>query len=105
MFLFCDDIHDDGCLTYAANQDYSHCDSWFVIDVDLSEIEGKQQRINIALPDVLIRRIDGFVRESAVFTEIVAIFLLRPRGMSFHINEKSPLDAGIFLPTAAFQCI
>ncbi|MDW9220574.1 type II toxin-antitoxin system HicB family antitoxin [Escherichia coli] len=59
-----DDIHDDGCLTYAANQDYSHCDSWFVIDVDLSEIEGKQQRINIALPDVLIRRIDGFVRES-----------------------------------------
>ncbi|EOR1523346.1 type II toxin-antitoxin system HicB family antitoxin, partial [Escherichia coli] len=34
------------------------------IDVDLSEIEGKQQRINISLPDVLIRRIDGYVRES-----------------------------------------
>ncbi|EEF4620482.1 CopG family transcriptional regulator [Salmonella enterica] len=59
-----DDIHDEGCLTYSANPNYNHCDSWFVIDVDLSEIEGKQQRINISLPDVLIRRIDGYVRES-----------------------------------------
>ncbi|EEW8776285.1 type II toxin-antitoxin system HicB family antitoxin [Escherichia coli] len=59
-----DDIHDEGYLAYSANINYSHCDSWFVIDVDLSEVEGKQQRINISLPDILIRRIDGYVKES-----------------------------------------
>ncbi|EDW8942666.1 CopG family transcriptional regulator [Salmonella enterica subsp. enterica] len=58
-----DDIHDAGWLTYAADQEYSHCDSWFMIEVDLCEFEGKQQRINISLPDVLIRRIDGYVRD------------------------------------------
>ncbi|HCB8752180.1 TPA: type II toxin-antitoxin system HicB family antitoxin [Escherichia coli] len=59
-----DDIHDEGYLAYSDNIIYSHCDSWFVIDVDLSEVEGKQQRINISLPDILIRRIDGYVKES-----------------------------------------
>ncbi|EIB5263610.1 type II toxin-antitoxin system HicB family antitoxin [Escherichia coli] len=59
-----DDIHDEGYLSYSDNINYSHCDSWFVIDVDLSEVEGKQQRINISLPDILIRRIDGYVKES-----------------------------------------
>ncbi|HFF3493613.1 TPA: type II toxin-antitoxin system HicB family antitoxin [Escherichia coli] len=59
-----DDIHDEGYLVYSDNINYSHCDSWFVIDVDLSEVEGKQQRINISLPDILIRRIDGYVKES-----------------------------------------
>ncbi|HDQ6601921.1 TPA: type II toxin-antitoxin system HicB family antitoxin, partial [Escherichia coli O113:H4] len=59
-----DDIHDEGYLAYSDNINYSHCDSWFVIDVDLSEVEGKQQRINISLPDILIRRIDGYVKES-----------------------------------------
>ncbi|EON1587507.1 type II toxin-antitoxin system HicB family antitoxin [Escherichia coli] len=59
-----DDIHDEGYLAYSDNINYSHCDSWFVIDVDLSEVEGKQQRINISLPEILIRRIDGYVKES-----------------------------------------
>ncbi|EOM1544912.1 type II toxin-antitoxin system HicB family antitoxin [Escherichia coli] len=59
-----DDIHDEGYLAYSDNINYSHCDSWFVIDVDLSEVEGKQQRINISLPDILIRRIDEYVKES-----------------------------------------
>ena len=54
-----EDIFDAGFMVYAANAEYSHCDSWFMIDVDLSAFEGKQQRINIALPDVLIKRIDG----------------------------------------------
>lgn len=59
-----EDITDAGYMVYAANPDYAHCDSWFVIDVDLSGFEGKQQRLNITLPDVLVRRIDGFVSES-----------------------------------------
>ncbi len=91
-----DDIHDEGCLTYSANPNYNHCDSWFVIDVDLSEIEGKQQRINISLPDVLIRRIDGYVRESGGVYKIVAIFWLRRHVMNLHINKIIPRCAGIF---------
>lgn len=51
-------IEDAGYLTYSANPDYSNFTSWFVIDIDLSDFEGKQQRINIALPDTLIKRID-----------------------------------------------
>lgn len=34
--------------------EYSDFDTWFVIDIDLSSFEGKQQRINIALPETLI---------------------------------------------------
>ncbi len=41
----------------------------FMIDVDLSEFEGKQQRVNITLPDVLIKRIDGFIRKRPVYKD------------------------------------
>ncbi|MEW5126252.1 type II toxin-antitoxin system HicB family antitoxin [Citrobacter freundii] len=57
-----EDIKDAGFMVYSANAEYAHCDSWFMIDVDLSEFEGKQQRVNITLPDVLIKRIDGFIQ-------------------------------------------
>lgn len=60
-----DQITDAGHLVYAASTDYADYDSWFIIDVDLSEFEGKQQRINIALPDTLIKRIDTRVKESS----------------------------------------
>jgi hypothetical protein len=58
-----EDITDAGYMVYAANPDYAHCDSWFMIDVDLTGFEGKQQRVNITLPDVLIKRIDGFIQD------------------------------------------
>ncbi|HCC3331634.1 TPA: type II toxin-antitoxin system HicB family antitoxin [Salmonella enterica] len=58
-----DAIKDAGHLLYSANPEYADYDSWFVIDVDLSEFEGKQQRINISLPDTLIKRIDIRVKE------------------------------------------
>lgn len=57
-------IQDSGYLVYAKNAEYQYIDSWFVIDVDLSEFSGKQQRINISLPDTLIQRIDNRVKES-----------------------------------------
>ncbi len=49
-------IKDAGYLVYVENTEYQYVDSWFVIDVDLSEFSGKQQRINISLPDMLIQR-------------------------------------------------
>ncbi|MCA6221768.1 type II toxin-antitoxin system HicB family antitoxin [Photorhabdus antumapuensis] len=57
-------IQDAGYLVYAKNTEYQYVDSWFVIDVDLSEFSGKQQRINISLPDTLIQRIDNRFKES-----------------------------------------
>ncbi|EJJ0545731.1 type II toxin-antitoxin system HicB family antitoxin [Cronobacter sakazakii] len=57
-------IRDAGHLTYAAHPDYRAYDSWFVIEVDLSGLEGRQQRINITLPDTLIQRIDNRVKAS-----------------------------------------
>ncbi|MDX8001180.1 CopG family transcriptional regulator [Xenorhabdus sp. Reich] len=59
-----DQLHDAGHLVYAANPEYADFDSWFVIDIDLSEFEGKQQRINVALPDTLIKRIDTRVKQN-----------------------------------------
>ncbi|MGV7093366.1 type II toxin-antitoxin system HicB family antitoxin [Siccibacter turicensis] len=55
---------DEGYLSYAEQEAYRDYDSWFVIDVDLSAFEGRQQRINVALPDTLIKRIDNRVKES-----------------------------------------
>lgn len=57
-----EDIKDAGVLVYSLNPEYAHCDTWFMIDVDLTEFEGKQQRVNITLPDVLIKRIDGYIQ-------------------------------------------
>ncbi|MBS9436896.1 CopG family transcriptional regulator [Photorhabdus noenieputensis] len=39
-------IKDPGYLVYAKNTEYQYIDSWFVIDVDLSEFSGKQLRID-----------------------------------------------------------
>lgn len=57
-------IKDAGYLVYSAYPAYADFDSWFVIHVDLSDFEGKQQRINVALPDILVCRIDNRVKEN-----------------------------------------
>lgn len=56
-------INDAGHLVYAGQPDYADYDSWFVLDVDLSAFDGKPQRLNISLPDTLIKRIDNRVKE------------------------------------------
>ncbi|WP_347254563.1 type II toxin-antitoxin system HicB family antitoxin [Leminorella grimontii] len=63
------DIKDAGYLVYAANPEYKDFDSWVMVDVDLSEFEGKPQRINVSLPDTLIRRIDTAVKSSTVYRD------------------------------------
>lgn len=57
-----DEIKDAGYIVYAANPEYKDFDSWFMVEVDLSEFESKPQRINISLPDTLIKRIDNAVK-------------------------------------------
>jgi len=56
-----EEITDEGVTTYSKNTEYLHCNTWFMLDVELSSFEGKQQRLNITLPDILVKRIDGFV--------------------------------------------
>ncbi|MCI1677205.1 MAG: type II toxin-antitoxin system HicB family antitoxin [Ewingella americana] len=58
-----EDIVDAGHLVYAADPEYADFDTWFLIDIDLSEFEGKAHRINISLPDLLLKRIDNKVKE------------------------------------------
>lgn len=58
-----EDIFDAGHLVYAADPEYSGFDTWFLIDIDLSAFEGKSHRINISLPDMLLKRIDNRVKE------------------------------------------
>ncbi|MED7790437.1 type II toxin-antitoxin system HicB family antitoxin [Klebsiella aerogenes] len=67
--LSAEDIKDAGHLVYAANPEYKDFDSWFMIEVDLSAFEGKPQRINISLPDTLIKRIDNAVKGSTSYRD------------------------------------
>ena len=64
-----EDIKDAGFMVYAANPEYKDYDSWFMVEVDLSEFEGKPQRINISLPDTLIKRIDNAVKDNASYRD------------------------------------
>ena len=56
-------LKDAGPFVYAANPEYAYCNQWLLVDVDLSALEGKQQRINITLPDTLLMRIDNRVKQ------------------------------------------
>lgn len=60
------DIHNDH-ITYPNSTEYGYCDTWVIIDVDLSSFVGKQKRINITLPDILINRIDNVVKSPNSF--------------------------------------
>jgi Arc/MetJ-type ribon-helix-helix transcriptional regulator len=56
-------MKDAGPFVYAANPEYTYCKQWLLVDVDLSALEGKPQRINISLPDALLERIDNRVKQ------------------------------------------
>lgn len=57
-------LKDAGPFVYSANSEYAYCNQWLLVDVDLSSLEGKQQRINITLPDALLHRIDDRVKQA-----------------------------------------
>ena len=58
-------IVDKGVIAYQQDSEYSDYDAWLMLDVDVSKLEGKPKRINISIPDVLIQRIDDYVKHSA----------------------------------------
>lgn len=54
-------IKDKGFSTYRQEEDFAYCDTWLLIDVDISDYMGKKQRVNISVPDYMLRRIDQSV--------------------------------------------
>lgn len=62
-------IKDESYLAYSAIPEREDFDSWFMIEIDLSDFEGKPQRINISLPDTLIRRIDNEVKSNHIYKD------------------------------------
>lgn len=58
-------IVDEGFDVYRQQADYQHCDTWLLIEVDISDYLGKHQRVNITVPDYLLKRIDKRVNDSS----------------------------------------
>lgn len=54
-------IDDKGFQYYQSVEDYQYCDTWLLIDIDVSEFLSKKQRVNISLPQYLLNNIDKYV--------------------------------------------
>ena len=50
---------------------------WALVDVDITRLMGKAEKINVTLPSLLIRRIDQFVARAFLNMEAVRRFLSR----------------------------
>ncbi|KMK50921.1 CopG family transcriptional regulator [[Actinobacillus] muris] len=62
-------IKDLGFTDYKEQDDFKFCDSWLLIDVDITAYFGKRQRVNIVLPQYLIDRIDSRVSHSHFYRD------------------------------------
>ncbi|NAX23798.1 type II toxin-antitoxin system HicB family antitoxin [Vibrio sp. V39_P1S14PM300] len=62
-------VQDKGVMYYREQKPYAYCDVWLMLDIDLSDIEGKPKRINVSMPDTLIARIDEYVKSSPEYKD------------------------------------
>lgn len=62
-------IKDLGFTHYKKQDDFSHCDSWLLVDVDITSYFGKRQRVNIVLPQYLLDRIDNRVASNPIYKD------------------------------------
>ncbi|OOF40887.1 CopG family transcriptional regulator [Rodentibacter mrazii] len=72
MFEGGDDIsqlQDKGYKHYQSLEEFNYCDTWLLLDVDISPYQGKRQRINISLPEYLIKRIDSRVASNPIYKD------------------------------------
>lgn len=51
-------IKDKGFTHYKTDPEFEFCDTWLLVNVDITAYFGKRQRINITLPQHLLERID-----------------------------------------------
>lgn len=57
-------LKDAGYRQYKVMEEYAYCDTWLLLQVDVSAFEGKPKRINVSIPDTLISRIDSKVKSA-----------------------------------------
>lgn len=62
-------IRDKGFSFYKQQEDFDYCDTWLLVDVDISAFFGKKQRVNIVLPQYLLERIDNRVSHSNFYKD------------------------------------
>lgn len=62
-------LQDKGFAYYKQQEDFAYCDSWLLVDVDISAFWGKKQRVNIVLPQYLLDRIDNRVSHSNFYRD------------------------------------
>lgn len=63
------ELVDKGYKYYQALEDFNYCDTWLLLDVDMSAYQGKRHRINISLPEYLIKRIDSRVASNPIYKD------------------------------------
>lgn len=51
-------IKDKSFTHYKTDPEFEFCDTWLLVDIDITAYFGKRQRINITLPQHLLDRID-----------------------------------------------
>ena len=62
-------LKDLGFTHYRLQEDFAHCDSWLLVDIDITAYFGKRQRVNIVLPQYLIDRIDQRVASNPMYKD------------------------------------
>ncbi|WP_439291223.1 type II toxin-antitoxin system HicB family antitoxin [Lonepinella koalarum] len=62
-------IKDLGFQHYQKQPDYDYCQSWLLVDIDVSEFFGKKQRINISIPQYLLSNIDNRVANHSLYKD------------------------------------
>ncbi len=63
------ELQDKGYKYYKTLEDFNYCDTWLLLDVDISAYQGKRHRINISLPEYLIKRIDSRVASNPIYKD------------------------------------
>ncbi|HHV6918278.1 TPA: type II toxin-antitoxin system HicB family antitoxin [Haemophilus influenzae] len=63
------ELQDKGYRHYQTQEDFNYCDTWLLLDVDISAYQGKRHRINISLPEYLIKRIDSRVASNPIYKD------------------------------------
>ncbi len=52
------EIKDKGFSHYKTLDDFAFCDSWLIVDIDVSHYLGAKQQINVNVPEYLLNRMD-----------------------------------------------
>jgi metal-responsive CopG/Arc/MetJ family transcriptional regulator len=84
---------DRGYEDFSQHSDYESFDRWLAVDIDLSGIDGKPERVNISLKDTLLLRIDTFVAKRPEFTGRSHLIALAATDMMNTYGKPTTVEA------------